>query len=78
MIRPVHLVLLIVFLTFIFYIDIIVIIVNTTVNATTATIGISEDRFVVDLRKRELYFVICKGLEGLKDYNIIRCLASVY
>jgi len=68
----------VVFFAFAFYINIVVVVIGSTVGVITATTGISRDRFVVDLCKRELYFVICKGLEDLKDCNVIRCLASVY
>ncbi len=68
----------IIFLVFVFYIDVVIIIISTTVGITIVITGISKDRFIVDFYKRELYFVICKRLKSLKDYNIICCLAFIY
>jgi hypothetical protein len=74
-IRPiVHLVLLAILLTFVLSIDIVVIVISTI----TIAVCILGSRFIVDLRKGELGFVIYKGLEGLEDCHIIRCLASVH
>ncbi len=64
--------------TFALYIDVVIIIVDTIVNVIIVITGISKDRFVVDLYKRELYFIICKRLEGFEDCNIIRCLVFIY
>jgi len=76
-IRFVHFVFPTIFFAFVFYINIVVIVVGSIVGITIIITGISKDRFVVDFYKRELYFVICKGLKGFKDCNIIRCLAFV-
>ncbi len=78
MIRSIHFVLFVVFFIFAFYINIVVVVVGFIVGTITVTTGISRDRLVVDLRKKELCFVIYKGLEGFKDYNIICCLVSIY
>ncbi len=66
------------FFIFTFYINIVVVVVGFIVNTTTAITGIFRDRFIVDLRKRKLCFVICKGLEGFEDCDIIRYLAFIY
>ena len=63
-----------VFLAIALYINIVVVVVDII----TITAYILGSRSVVDLRKRELRFVIYKGLEGFKDCNIIRCLAFIY
>src|SRR6266566_4994495 len=64
-IRFVHFVFFTVLFIFVFCIDVVVIIVNITIDVTIAIISIFGDRFVVDFYKRELYFVICKGLTWL-------------
>ncbi len=76
-IQPIHLILSTAFLTFTFYINIVIVVIGSTIDAITAITIISKDRFVIDLRKRKLYFIIYKRLKGLKDCNIIRCLISV-
>ena len=78
MIRFVHFVLFAGFFIFTFYIDVVIVIVGIIVGVIIATIGISRDRFIVDFRKRELYFVIYKRLEGFKDCNVVYCLVSIY
>ncbi|SRR6266566_5125809 len=76
-IRFVHLIFPAAFFVFAFYINIVVIVIDSIVNIIIVTTGIFKNRFIVDLCKRELYFVIYKGLESFKDYNIIRYLVSV-
>jgi len=77
-IRPVYFVFVAILFTFTLYINIIIVIVGIIISIIIISTGISKDRFVVNLYKKELYFVIYKGLKGFKDYNIICYLVFIY
>ena len=61
------------FFAFIFYINVVVV-----VGIAAIITVIPRNRFVVDLDKGKLCFVIRKRLKNLEDCDVIRCLASVY
>ncbi len=76
-IQSVHFIPFTVFFTFAFYINIVVVIIDSIIGVVTAIISISRDRLVIDLCKKELYFVIYKGLEDLENCDVICCLVSI-